>query len=197
MSLFGLRRSSTLFDAPAAPRQLDRPAAPSILPAPARETHDSSLIELHPHVDAARQAALDLARRWGQGKRREGGLLFIGEHAGQLPANNLEALHAAVDSGTAAVVIDAGCEALQPEFCRAAAQFCQALLILLVIDNSRETGNRRGALLAERHWGVRADLLIVGEVRGGGLPQAAMLVRTHSQGLSTAASARCRPSPIA
>jgi len=195
MSLFGLRRSSTLFDAPAAPRQLDRPAAPPITPA--REARDSSLIELHPHIDAARQAALDLARRWGQGKRREGGLLFIGELAGQLPPNDLEALHAAVDASTAAVVIDAGCEALQPEFCRAAAQFCQALLILLVLDNSREASNRRGALQAERNWGVRADLLIVGEVRGGGLPQEAMLVRTHSQGLSAAASERCRPSPIA
>lgn len=194
MSLFGLRRSSTFLEAPAAPRQLDSlPTSPT---APSPTTSDSSLIELHPHIDAARQAAFDLARRWAQSKRREGGLLFIGEQAGQLPPNDLEALHAAVDAGTAAVVIDAGCEALKPEFCVAAAQFCKAMLILLVIDNSREANNRRGALQAERGWGVQADLIIVGEVRGGGLPQAAMLVRPHSHGLSAAASQRCRPSPI-
>lgn len=195
MSLFGLRRSSTLLAPPAVPRQLDKPAS-ARMPT-AREATDSSLIELHPHTDAARQAAFDLARRWGQGKHRAGGVLFIGTQPGQLPPNDLDALHAAVDSGTAAVVLDAGCTALQPGFCLAAAQFCKALLILLVIDNSREANERRGALLAERNWGVHADLVIVGEVRGGGLPQAAMLVRTHSHGLSAAASERCRPSHIA
>lgn len=181
MSLFSLRRFTADFDAPAASGQLDKQLASSRKPSVhLRRVIDTSLVQPYPSLATARAAAFELARRWGQSKRREGGLLFIGEQPRSLAINDLPALNAAVDANTAAIVIDAGCVELSAEYCQAAAQLCRALHILLIIDDRAHAA----PLLAERTWGINADMAIVDSDRGPGLPRAAVLVRTHTDGLA-------------
>lgn len=181
MSLFSLRRPIAAFDLPATPGTLDTLAPTSKKPLHLREVRDTSLSEVHPHRDAAREAAFALARAWGLSKRRTGEILMVDGKpgAGSLTPNDLAALHAAVDSGTAAVLIDAGAAGLDTPYCQGAAQLCRTLQILLIIDDS----TAGLAQTAERRWGVSADMLIGGGVETG-TAQAVLRIRTHTDGMA-------------
>jgi acetylornithine/succinyldiaminopimelate/putrescine aminotransferase len=144
------------------------------------------LIWPRPSLAAARQAALDLARRWGQSKRRQSSILFVDDHPSHLRANDQAALHAAVDSNTAAVVLGASCAALTTEYCQAAANLCRDLHILLVIDSRAD----HPPLVKETTWGIKADIVIVDHDRSHGFLQPAFVVRTHTDGLEALARFR-------
>lgn len=200
MSPFSLRRFSADLDPPAALGPLDKhsPAAFKttvhlVLPVRAgsgREagtsTPGNTLIWPRPSLAAARQAALDLARRWGQSKRRDSGILFVGDHPSQLRANDLAALHAAVDANTAAVVLQADCKDMTVEYCQAASRLCRDLHILLVIDGSAD----HPPLVKEVTWGIDADIVIVDHDRDHGFLQPAFVVRSHTDGLEALARFR-------
>lgn len=200
MSLFSLRRFTAEFDAPAASGQLDNhsPAAfkPTVHLVPlagmgsGREEittmPGNTLIWPRPSLAAARQAALDLARRWGQSKRRDSGILLIGDHPAHLRANDQAALHAAVDANTAAIVLQADCKHLTVEYCQAASRLCRDLHILLIIDGNAE----HPPLAKERDWGIDADIVIVDHDRDHGFLQPAFLVRTYTDGLEALARFR-------
>jgi len=202
MSLFSLRRFTADFDAPAAPGHVDKripaskkPSVHLVTPVEAGGAlggEDSStlqgqaLIWPRPSLAAACQAALDLARRWGQSKRRQSGILFVDDHPSHLRANDQAALHAAVDSNTAAVVLNASCAALTTEYCQAAANLCRDLHILLIIDGSAD----HPPLVKESTWGIRADMVIVDHDRSHGFLQPAFVVRTHTDGLEALARFR-------
>lgn len=187
MSLFSLQRFTADFDVTATFGQLDTPPpaskktpvqlVPNVDQGAARE--HTTMIRPCSSLASARQAALDLALRWGQSKRRESNLLFVSDHPDHLPANDQAALDAAVDANTAAVVLDSACEQLSADYCQAAAQLCRALHILLIIDGSADCPS----LVTENAWGIEADIVIVDHDRLHGFVQPALVVRTQTDGL--------------
>jgi len=202
MNLFSLRRFIADFDAPAASGHVDKQLPASNKPSVHLVTtvgagcafggevsttlQGQTLIWPRPSLAAARQAALDLARRWGQSKRRQSGILFVEDHPSHLRANDQAALHAAIDSNTAAVVLGAGCTALTAEYCQAAAQLCRDLHILLIIDGDAD----HPPFVNEGIWGIHADIVIVDHDPSHGFLQPAFVVRTHTDGLGALARLR-------
>jgi hypothetical protein len=199
MNLFSLRRFTADFDAPAASGHVDKQLRSNRKPAVHLVTtvgegcafggEQSTMLQGHtliwprPSLAAARQAALDLARRWGQSKRRQSGILLVDDHPSHLRVNDQAALHAAVDANTAAVVLNASHAALTTDYCQAAANLCRDLHILLIIDG----GADHPPLVREATWGIRADIVIVEHDRSHGFVQPAFVVRTHTDGLEAQA----------
>lgn len=155
------------------------------------------------------EGAIKLARKWGQ-LHRNGAYHIItasqgchGRSLGSLsasdpsackrcepglpgfskvPFNDLEALHAAVDSCTVAIMLEpiqgeAGVIPATREYLKGVEQLCRELGILLILDEVQTGVGRCGALLAEQAYGVRADIITLGKGLGGGVPLAALLAR--------------------
>lgn len=155
------------------------------------------------------EGAIKLARKWGQ-LHRNGAYHIItasqgchGRSLGSLsasdpsdckrcepglpgfskvPFNDLEALHAAVDSRTVAIMLEpiqgeAGVIPATREYLKGVEQLCRELGILLILDEVQTGVGRCGALLAEQTYGVRADIITLGKGLGGGVPLAALLAR--------------------
>ena len=155
------------------------------------------------------EGAIKLARKWGQ-LHRNGAYHIItasqgchGRSLGSLsasdpsdckrcepglpgfskvPFNDLEALHAAVDSRTVAIMLEpiqgeAGVIPATQEYLKGVEQLCRELGILLILDEVQTGVGRCGALLAEQTYGVRADIITLGKGLGGGVPLAALLAR--------------------
>lgn len=148
------------------------------------------------------EAAVRLARRWGQQHRHGAERVIVarqgchGRNLGTLsackteaasgfshvPFNDLAALHAAVDSNTVAILLEpiqgqAGVIPASREYLKGAEALCRALGILLILDEVQTGMGRCGTLLAEQRHGVRADLVALGKGLGGGVPLAALLAR--------------------
>ncbi|HKS11714.1 MAG TPA: aminotransferase class III-fold pyridoxal phosphate-dependent enzyme [Pseudomonas sp.] len=155
------------------------------------------------------EGAIKLARKWGQLHR--GGAYHIitasqgchGRSLGALsasdplpcnrcepglpgfskvPFNDLEALHAAVDSRTVAIMLEpvqgeAGVIPATRDYLLGVERLCRELGILLILDEVQTGVGRCGALLAEQTYGVRADIITLGKGLGGGVPLAALLAR--------------------
>lgn len=155
------------------------------------------------------EAAIKLARKWGQ--RHRGGAYHIitarhashgrsfaamaaSSMAGQnrfepqlpgfshVPFNDLPALHAAVDAKTVAIMLEpiqgeAGVIPATEHYLKGVERLCRELGILLILDEVNTGIGRCGTLLAEQHYGVRADILTLGKGLGGGVPLAALLAR--------------------
>ncbi|CAG8869920.1 Acetylornithine aminotransferase [Pseudomonas fluorescens] len=155
------------------------------------------------------EGAIKLARKWGQ-LHRNGAYHIItasqschGRSLGALsasdpspcnrcepglpgfskvPFNDLEALHAAVDSRTVAIMLEpiqgeAGVIPATRDYLQGVERLCRELGILLVLDEVQTGVGRCGALLAEQTYGVRADIITLGKGLGGGVPLAALLAR--------------------
>ncbi|MDP1008111.1 aminotransferase class III-fold pyridoxal phosphate-dependent enzyme, partial [Klebsiella pneumoniae] len=56
-------------------------------------------------------------------------------------------------------------------------RLCRELGILLILDEVQTGIGRCGTLLAEQHYGIRADIITLGKGLGGGVPLAALLAR--------------------
>ncbi|KJK16433.1 aspartate aminotransferase family protein [Pseudomonas sp. NPDC087612] len=155
------------------------------------------------------EGAIKLARKWGQ-LHRNGAFHIItasqschGRSLGALsasdpspcnrcepglpgfskvPFNDLEALHAAVDSRTVAIMLEpiqgeAGVIPATQAYLQGVERLCRELGILLILDEVQTGVGRCGAMLAEQLYGVRADILTLGKGLGGGVPLAALLAR--------------------
>lgn len=99
-----------------------------------------------------------------------------------VPFNDLPALHAAVDAQTVAILLEpiqsaAGVIPATEHYLKGVERLCRELGILLILDEVQTGIGRCGALLAEEHYGVRADILTLGKGLGGGVPLAALLAR--------------------
>jgi acetylornithine/succinyldiaminopimelate/putrescine aminotransferase len=98
-----------------------------------------------------------------------------------VPRNDVVALGAAVDSATAAVIVEpvqglAGAYDFPPEFLRAIRAACDKAGALLIIDEVQTGMGRLGAPFGAQLHGVRPDLLTVAKGLGGGFPCGAVLM---------------------
>nr|WP_240202605.1 aminotransferase class III-fold pyridoxal phosphate-dependent enzyme [Pseudomonas sp. ICBG1301] len=155
------------------------------------------------------EAAIKLARKWGQLHRGSAyriitagngchGRSFAAMSASSggcdnrfepqlpgfshVPFNDLPALHAAVDAGTVAIMLEpiqaeAGVIPATEHYLKGVERLCRELGILLILDEVQTGIGRCGALLAEQQYGIRADIITLGKGLGGGVPLAALLAR--------------------
>jgi acetylornithine/succinyldiaminopimelate/putrescine aminotransferase len=98
-----------------------------------------------------------------------------------VPRNDTAALASAVDSSTAAVIIEpvqglAGAFDFTPEFMNAVRAACDRAGALLIIDEVQTGMGRLGAPFGAQLYGVRPDLLTVAKGLGGGFPCGAVLM---------------------
>jgi acetylornithine/succinyldiaminopimelate/putrescine aminotransferase len=92
----------------------------------------------------------------------------------QLPFNDIEALEAAVDDDTAAVIFETvpatcGMPIAAPDFFRRAAQICRAAGALLIVDEVQTGLGRTGRFWGIEHFDAQPDILVVGKGLSGGL----------------------------
>lgn len=133
-------------------------------------------------------AAMTLARKWGELNRRgQCGVVAAGverfkpliETAASglccVPLNDLAATHAAVDSNTVAILIDPAHKEVTASYLQGVEKLCRELRILLVLNESRSSVVR-----CEETYGVRADILILGEKAFAANPSAALVARGHA-----------------
>ncbi|MHC8329339.1 aspartate aminotransferase family protein [Pseudomonas sp. LB1P83] len=142
------------------------------------------------------EAAVKLARKWGQRHRGGASRIIVasndchGRSPGTIslsdfhhvPFNDLAAMHAAVDARTVAIMLEpiqseAGVIPASESYLKGGERLCRELGILLVLDEVQTGIGRCGTLLAEQSCGVRADIVVLGEGLGGGVPLAALLAR--------------------
>src|SRR5512143_1555323 len=98
-----------------------------------------------------------------------------------VPRNDAQALAAAVDSSTAAVIIEpvqglAGAFDFAPEFLHAIRAACDKAGALYIIDEVQTGMGRLGAPFGAQLYDVRPDLLTVAKGLGGGFPCGAVLM---------------------
>ncbi|WP_277051944.1 acetylornithine transaminase [Zestomonas thermotolerans] len=103
----------------------------------------------------------------------------------KVPYNDLEALEAAVDEQTVAVMLEpvqgeAGVIPATLAYLQGVERLCRSRGILLILDEVQTGVGRCGALLAEELYGVRADIITLGKGLGGGVPLAALLARGNA-----------------
>jgi len=99
-----------------------------------------------------------------------------------VPFNDLPALHAAVDAQTVAILLEpiqgeAGVIPATEHYLKGVERLCRELGILLILDEVQTGIGRCGTLLAEQHYGIRADIITLGKGLGGGGPLAALWAR--------------------
>ncbi|MHC8388839.1 aspartate aminotransferase family protein [Pseudomonas sp. MDT2-39-1] len=142
------------------------------------------------------EAAVKLARKWGQLHRSGASRIIVasngchGRSPGTIsvsdfhhvPFNDLAAMHAAVDARTVAIMLEpiqseAGVIPATESYLKGVERLCRELGILLILDEVQTGIGRCGTLLAEQSCGVRADIVVLGEGLGGGVPLAALLAR--------------------
>ncbi|MBK5353795.1 aminotransferase class III-fold pyridoxal phosphate-dependent enzyme [Pseudomonas sp. TH41] len=142
------------------------------------------------------EAAIKLARKWGQRHRGGASRIIVaskgchGRSPGvistpdfhHVPFNDLRALHAAVDAQTVAIMLEpiqsyAGVIPATEHYLKGVERLCRELGILLIFDEVQTGMGRCGTLLAEQSYGVRADIIALGKGLGGGVPLAALLAR--------------------
>lgn len=103
----------------------------------------------------------------------------------KVPYNDLEALEAAVDDETVAVMLEpvqgeAGVIPATLDYLQGAERLCRARGVLLILDEVQTGVGRCGTLLAEELYGIRADVITLGKGLGGGVPLAALLARGNA-----------------
>ncbi|OYQ11116.1 aspartate aminotransferase family protein [Pseudomonas mandelii] len=142
------------------------------------------------------EAAIQLARQWGQRHRSGASRIIVASNGchGRSPVtisasnfhyvhfNDLAAIHAAVDARTVAILLepiqsDAGVIPATEHYLKGVERLCRELGILLILDEVQTGIGRCGTLLAEQQYGVRADIVTLGKGLGGGVPLAALLAR--------------------
>jgi predicted acetylornithine/succinylornithine family transaminase len=105
-----------------------------------------------------------------------------------VPANDVEALRAAVDGTTSALFLEpiqgeGGIVPLTPEYLRAARELCDATGAVLVFDEIQCGLGRTGHLFAFQAAGVVPDVVTMAKPLGGGLPLGAVLTGPCMEGL--------------
>lgn len=139
--------------------------------------------------------AMTLVRKWGERHRRgqcgvviaSGGrfdalIESMASDVARVPFNDLTALNAAVDSRTVAVVLEPiqGQSVVTPAshaYVQGVASLCRALNILLIVNEARGTVGQHGGLLSEDTYGVRADIVVLGDHSNRSPRSSALLAR--------------------
>jgi acetylornithine/LysW-gamma-L-lysine aminotransferase len=98
-----------------------------------------------------------------------------------VPYNNLEALEAAVNGDTAAVLLEVvqgegGVNPGMGDFLLGAQQLCRERGALLIIDEVQTGFGRTGRMFAFQHHGLQPDLVCLAKSMAGGLPMGAVLI---------------------
>ncbi|TPG66916.1 aspartate aminotransferase family protein [Pseudomonas arsenicoxydans] len=139
-------------------------------------------------------AAIKLACKWGQRYRGGASRIIVAGNGcldrrfetmadlHQVAFNDLAAMHAAVDARTVAIMLEpiqnaAGVNPAAEHYLKGVERLCRELGILLILDEVQTGIGRCGTLIAEQSYGVRADIVVLGEGLGGGVPLAALLAR--------------------
>jgi len=97
-----------------------------------------------------------------------------------VPFNDVEALSAAVDRETAAVILEpvqgeGGVHPASKEYLAAAREACDLAGARLIIDEVQTGMGRTGRLFAIERWGIEPDLLTLAKSLAGGVPIGATL----------------------
>ncbi len=97
-----------------------------------------------------------------------------------IPFNDVEALRAAINQQTAAVVVEflqgeGGIHWTTPEFVAALFELRQEHGFLVIGDEIQAGGGRTGRFLSFERFGVRPDIVTIAKGLGGGLPLGAIL----------------------
>ncbi len=98
-----------------------------------------------------------------------------------LPYNDLDALKAAVTTGTAAVLLEVvqgegGVHPGKADFLQGVQAICRENGTLLVIDEVQTGFGRTGKMFAFQHYGLQPDLLCVAKSIAGGIPMGATFI---------------------
>ncbi len=104
----------------------------------------------------------------------------------KVPFNRIEAMDKAVDSDTAAVVLElvqgeGGVRPADPDYVAAVVQCCERSGALLVIDEVQTGFCRTGKMFASEHYGLEPDMICVAKAMAGGLPMGAVLINRKVQ----------------
>jgi acetylornithine/N-succinyldiaminopimelate aminotransferase len=99
-----------------------------------------------------------------------------------VPFNDIEAVRAALDAETCAVMIEpiqgeGGVIEVKPDFISALAQLCKETKTLLIFDEIQTGLGRTGDLFSYLKYNVEPDIMTLGKGIGGGYPLAAMLAK--------------------
>jgi acetylornithine/N-succinyldiaminopimelate aminotransferase len=115
------------------------------------------------------------------GAKYEAGALRAGMPLSvKVPFNDAGALEAAVDSATAAVIVEpvqgmAGARDCSPDFLRAARAACDRAGAALIFDEIQCGAGRAGAFTAAEVFGVTPDILTLAKGLASGIPIGAMI----------------------
>ena len=99
-----------------------------------------------------------------------------------VPANDTDALKAALDVGDVCVLLietiqgEGGVNCLTEEYIRAAREMTEARDILLMIDEVQTGNGRTGKLYSYQHFGIQPDVVSTAKGLAGGLPMGACLL---------------------
>ena len=97
-----------------------------------------------------------------------------------VPYNDTDALFAAVDADTAAVILEpvqgeGGVHVASSDYLPAAREVCDRTGALLILDEVQTGLGRTGRLWASERWGVEPDLMTLAKSLAGGVPIGATL----------------------
>ena len=97
-----------------------------------------------------------------------------------VPFNNIEKMDAAIDSDTAAVIIElvqgeGGVRPAEPGYAAAVRDLCNARGILLIVDEIQTGFGRTGEMFASDVYGISPDLMTLAKALAGGVPMGAVL----------------------
>ncbi len=98
----------------------------------------------------------------------------------QVPANDLDALRAAMDDKTAAVMLEAvqgegGIKPLDAAYLKGVDALCKEKGVLLIVDEVQAGLCRTGTFWAFQHYGITPDIISTAKSLANGLPMGAML----------------------
>ena len=121
-----------------------------------------------------------LAATWGAAKQDP--FRPLPEGFRHVPRNDIEALRAAVDADTAAVIVEpiqgeGGVNVVDDAFLAAAREACDAVGALLILDEVQTGIGRTGAWFAFERTPVRPDVITLAKGLASGLPIGAVLCR--------------------
>lgn len=98
----------------------------------------------------------------------------------QVPFNDLEALKGAVNSETAAIILElvqgeGGIRIAEQEYVKQVRELCNQQNIVLIFDEIQTGIGRTGRMFAKEHYGVQPDVMTLAKGLGSGMPVGAFL----------------------
>ncbi len=105
-----------------------------------------------------------------------------------VPYNNIDAMRTAVNSETAAVILEVvqgegGIYPADPTYLQTVRQICNSAGTLLIIDEVQTGFGRTGKMFAIQHTGILPDMLCCAKSLAGGLPMGAVIIAPSVQNL--------------